>query len=119
MDEYVAGGQSRSFPEPRVVDYADAAVRTLVSAIPGLGGPAAQLIAIAIAPPFERRRASWFNDLADRLASLEQAVDGFTVQSLTDNEEMVADVTKEDVDQARTHSGRYPQFPPATVCTSR
>ena len=92
------------FPAPRAGDYADSAARALISAIPGLGGPATQLIATVITPPLEQRRADWLNDLADRLERLEQPVEGFTVQSLADNEEFVTAVTTASQIALRNHN---------------
>lgn len=92
------------FPKPRAVDHADSAARALASLVPGLGGPAVQLLATAITSPLERRRAAWFNDLADRLAILEEAVEGFTALSLTDNEEFVTAVTTASQIALRNHS---------------
>ena len=80
------------FPEPSVVDHADSVGRALLSFVPAVGGPAAKLLDLVLAPPLQRRRTSWFNHLAARLAQLEETVEGFTAESLTESEEFVTAV---------------------------
>ena len=92
------------FPEPSMVDHADAVARILLSLVPEVGGPAAKLLDLVIAPPLQRRRVDWFNHLADRLTRLEQAVEGFTVESLTDNEEFITAVLTASQIALRSHN---------------
>lgn len=92
------------FPEPSMVDHADAVARTLLSLVPKVGGPAAKLLDLVIAPPLQRRRVNWFNHLADRLTRLDQAVEGFTVESLTNNEEFITAVSTASQIALRSHN---------------
>lgn len=58
-------------PEPTGADAAHLAVRAAISAIPTLGGPAAELFSALIAPPLERRRRAWMEEVAEGLRKLE------------------------------------------------
>ena len=92
------------FPEPKVLDYADSTVRALAAAIPLLGGPAIKLMDRVITPPLEYRRVNWLNHLADRLDRLEEAVAGFSVASLVDDDEFITAVTTASQIAVRNHS---------------
>src|SRR5450759_169221 len=59
--------------EPPAAGKADIALtltRAAVAAVPGIGGPAAELMGL-IRPPLERRLNDFLNDVADHLAALE------------------------------------------------
>ena len=59
--------------------------KAVVSAVPVLGGLAAELMDVVIRPQIEQRRTDWLNSLAERLARLEVRVDGFRVGDLVDH----------------------------------
>jgi hypothetical protein len=48
-------------------DVAHAVVKTVLSAVPYAGGPAAELFALVIAPSLEKRRARWMEEVAEGL----------------------------------------------------
>lgn len=52
-------------------DLVHTLARTGLSAIPGVGGPAAELLNVVIAPPVQRRMLAFVDDLAARLKKLE------------------------------------------------
>jgi len=58
-------------PKPTGADTAHLVVKAAISAIPTLGGPAAELFAALIAPPLERRRQAWMEEVAEALRRLE------------------------------------------------
>ena len=100
----MVGADSRApFPERSALDHADSAARALVSFIPGVGGPAAKLLDVVIAPPLERRRRDWFHGLAERLDSLERKVEEITVESLRDDEEFITAATTVSMIAIRNH----------------
>ena len=76
-------------PEPDKWDKSHAAVKAGLAIIPGIGGTAAELFSMVIAPPLEKRRNQWLDDIAERLKSLERAVDGFRVEDLSQNETFI------------------------------
>ena len=92
------------FPQPSAIDHVDAAARTLVSLVPAFGGPAIRLLDLVLAPPYQRRRANWFNQLAARLDRLEQAVEGLTVESLRDDEDFITAVNSATLIALRNHN---------------
>ena len=56
-----------------------------MSVAPVLGGLGAELMDVVLRPQIEQRRADWLNLLAERLARLEERVDGFWVADLVDH----------------------------------
>ncbi len=100
----MAGTDSREpFPEPTARDLAEAVVRTSLSLVAVVGGPANRVLDLAIVPAYERRRADWFRRLDDRLKCLEQAVEGLTVESLRDDDDFISAVTTATLIGLRTH----------------
>jgi hypothetical protein len=57
-------------PEPSTADRAYSLVKATLSAIPTLGGPATELLALLVTPPLERRRQAWMEDIGKELAGL-------------------------------------------------
>jgi len=93
------------FPERGAEDVARSALRgMLTTAVPGLGAFAGELFDLAIIPQLERRRATWWNDLAARLSDLEQKVEGFSLASLTDSPDFITAVTTASQIAIRNHS---------------
>lgn len=76
-------------PEPEKWDKVHTAVKAGIAFIPGIGGTAAELFSMVIAPPLEKRRNQWLDDIAERLKSLEGVVDGFRVEDLSQNETFI------------------------------
>jgi hypothetical protein len=59
-------------PEPDKGDVAHAVVRTALSTIPVVGGPAVELFAAIVTPPLERRRQEWMQEVGEALHKLEE-----------------------------------------------
>jgi len=77
-------------PSKQAGDYAHTATKAALSMIPVAGGPAAELFALILAPPLERRRDEWLEDLYKRLKQLEAKVAGFHLEDLERNEAFVS-----------------------------
>ena len=92
-----------TYPEPGPATRVASVVPVLASAIPGLGGPASQLVSTVLALPLERRRTAWLNEVAERLAKLEQTIEEFTVAALADDEEFVTAMTSATLIALRNH----------------
>ncbi len=90
-------------PGATKVDTAHTLVKAGISAIPVIGGPAAELFSLVIVPPLERRRVEWMNSVAQRLMELEKKVDGFKVENLRDNQLFVTVVVHATVVALRNH----------------
>src|SRR5262249_18333093 len=89
--------------QPSAGDHLHTAVRAGLAAIPGVGGPAAELFNALIAPPLARRRDAWLNGLARGLRQLEEKVAGFGVEKLKDDPAFVSEVVEASQAAVRTH----------------
>ncbi len=81
---------NHNLPQPTRWDHAHLMVKAALSAVPVVGGPAAELFAAILAPPLIRRRDEWLQSLADGLAELQERVTGFKAESLADNDAFVS-----------------------------
>ena len=71
---------------PQKRDKAYTAIKAAIALIPGVGGSIAELLPMIIAPPLEKRRNQWLSDIAKNLKSLEEKVDEFRIEDLSQNE---------------------------------
>jgi hypothetical protein len=76
-------------PKADARDVANAVVKAGISAIPVVGGPAAELFSFIFAPPLSKRRDEWVESLADGLKRLETTVSGFKATELSGNDAFV------------------------------
>lgn len=88
-------------PKPSKGDAIHAAVKAGLSAVPALGGPAAEIFQFVIQPPLERRRYAWMRDVGDRLAALER--EGISLAELRENDEFISAVMHASQIAMRTH----------------
>ncbi len=91
-------------PESTMDDHAHTAIKAVLSAVPIVGGPAAELFAAIIAPSLALRRDEWLRDLAERLLRLEETVEGFKIESLTGNDPFVTAVLHATQIAVRNHN---------------
>ena len=73
-------------PKKSAGDAAHAVVKSVASMVPYAGGPLSVLMETVFAPPLERRREAWFQELADITTELQQKVEGLTAEKLSANE---------------------------------
>jgi hypothetical protein len=71
-------------------DIVHSTAKAVLSAIPYLGGPAAELFNLVIRPPLEKRRDEWMESLADGLEGLERNFEGFRKEQLAENQGFVS-----------------------------
>lgn len=83
---------SERYPEPTEADVALGAGRAALAAIPFVGGSIIEVLSLVLAPAVARRRDTWLKELADALEEAERRIDGFTVESLTQDEAFVSAV---------------------------
>ncbi len=83
-------------------DHLHLAARIVISAIPGIGGPALELFNATIAPSIERRRNDWLNELAQRLSMLEQEK-RLKIEDLGENDEFISAVMQATMIAVRNH----------------
>ena len=75
-------------PEPEKWDLVHTLVKACIAGVPVIGGAATELVSM-IAPPLEKRRNQWLDDIAERLKSLEGKVDRFRLEDLSQNETFI------------------------------
>jgi hypothetical protein len=90
-------------PERGIGDAGHAIVKGLVSAIPALGGPAAELFGFVIVPPLEKRRNEWMNTVAQKIKELEEKQAGFKIEALAENQLFLTVVMQATVAAIRNH----------------
>lgn len=76
-------------PKKTKGDAAHAVVKAIASAVPTAGGPASILMETVFAPPLERRRQKWFEEVADAISVLQRKVSYLTPENLSKNEMFV------------------------------
>ena len=90
-----------SVPEKTGADAAHAIAKAGMSAIPVVGGPAAELFQYIVQPPLEKRRARWMEEVGEKLKELEAK--GLDLESLKGNEQFVTAVMHASQAALRTH----------------
>jgi hypothetical protein len=76
-------------------------LKAALSAVPGAGGPLAEMMQLFFSPPIEKRHKAWMNDVAHALNYL--ISHGFTVESLQTNERFITAVQHATLIAQRTH----------------
>ena len=74
-------------PKKTKGDAAHAIAKAGLSAIPVIGGPAAELFQNVIQPPLEKRRIEWMQQVGEKLQELEE--NGLKMEDLKENEEFI------------------------------
>lgn len=74
--------------KPKAVagDIAHLIVKAGLSAIPYIGGPAAEIFSSVITPSLTKRRDKWVESIYNALRELEKRVEGFKIENLSNNE---------------------------------
>jgi hypothetical protein len=82
--------RAERYPQPTEVDIAQGTARTALAAIPIIGGSITEFLSMVLAPNVARRRDEWLKELADALDEIESKVEGFSVESLAQNDAFVS-----------------------------
>jgi hypothetical protein len=90
-------------PKESRADIAHTIVKAAISGAPVVGGPAAELFALVIAPPLQKRQAEWMNEIAEGLKEVEQRTEGFTIESLKDHPQFISAVLNASQAAMRNH----------------
>jgi hypothetical protein len=93
---------ANELPQTSAGDNLHLAVRAAIAAIPTVGGSALELFNHMIAPPIQKRRDAWLNELANRVARLEQD-DHLNIDDLATNDQFISTVTQASVIALRNH----------------
>lgn len=84
-------------------DHQLSALKVAVSAVPLVGGPAAQLLSEVLTPPYVKRWEAFSAALAQRVEDLIEKVDGLSQSSLSENDRFVTAVFRAIRIAAHTH----------------
>lgn len=88
-------------PEKSKGDAAHTITKAGLSAIPVLGGPAAELFQNVVQPPLEKRRDEWMAQVGEKLQELEN--NGLNLDELQKNEQFISSVMYASQLALRTH----------------
>ena len=77
---------TRMKPQPTKGDYIHKGVKAAIASIPGVGAIAAEVFSSVFEAPLTKRRSEWINSIADGLVELEDKVEAFSVQDLSQND---------------------------------
>jgi len=93
----------RSKPKAGAGDVVHTIAKAGISAIPMVGGPAAELFSSIIIPPLSRRRDEWIESIAEGLEALEEKIDDFNIDSLAQNDMFITTVMHASQAAIRNH----------------
>ena len=93
----------QEMPRKSVGDVAHALVKAGISAIPIAGAPAAEIFALIVTPPYERRRDEWIQSVGNGLKELAGKIEGFKIEELSQNETFITTVTHASQAAIRNH----------------
>ena len=93
----------RSKPKAGAGDVVHTLAKAGLSAIPTVGGPAAELFSSIIIPPLSRRRDEWIESIAEGLEALEEKIDDFNIDSLAQNDMFITTVMHASQAAIRNH----------------
>lgn len=88
-------------PKKTTGDLAHVTAKAVLSAVPHVGGPAAELFQYLLQPPLEKRREKWMDEVAEGLRELEAT--GLNLEDLRDNEQFISIVMQASQVVLRTH----------------
>lgn len=74
-----------------------------ISSVPVLGGAAAELFELVLAPSLEKRRDEWLRKLGEAVEELRTRLDGFDPRALEGNEQFVSAVLAASTVAVKTH----------------
>ena len=90
-------------PRPTHADTAHTVVRASLSMIPVVGGPALELFSMIFTPPIGERRDKWMESVAEGLRSVEEKIEGFKIEDLSENESFVTTLVQASQIAIRNH----------------
>jgi hypothetical protein len=92
-------------PKKNAGDIAHGTAKAGLSLIPFVGGAAAELFNLVLAPPLERRRNEWMDSVTVKLQELEARLKDFDLEHLAENESFVTAILHATRVAVQTHQG--------------
>jgi hypothetical protein len=90
-------------PKKSAADVAYAVTKAVVSGVPIVGGPAAELVGLVFGPPLEKRREKWLEQLAEAVKGVQEKVSELTPEKLSEDEAFVTTALRTTEIAIRTH----------------
>lgn len=90
-------------PKKSAGDVIHALAKAGILQIPIAGAPAAEIFALVVTLPFERRRDDWIESIGNGLKKLAERVEGFKIEELSQNEVFITTVTHASQAAIRNH----------------
>ena len=94
--------KTHEVPEATLEDRLHTLAKAGIASIPVAGAAASELFTIILAPPLEKRRVEWMNDVAERLKELEEHGE-LNLEDLQDNETFITTVMQASQAAIRNH----------------
>lgn len=94
--------KTKEGPEATLEDRLHTLVKAGIASIPVVGAAASELFTVILAPPLEKRRVEWMNDVAERLKELEERGE-LNLEDLQDNEIFITTVMQASQAAIRNH----------------
>mgnify|MGYP001277090169 CR=1 FL=1 len=90
-------------PTAKPSDAAHAVAKAVAGMVPGAGSALQVLMETVLAPPLERRKTRWLQQLAETVSELEMSVTGLTPEVLSQNEMFITAAAQATLLSLRTH----------------
>ena len=90
-------------PKKSIGDAVHAVVKSVISQIPIAGAPAAEIFALIVVPPYERRRDEWVESIGIGLKELAEKVEDLRLEELSQNETFITTATHASQAAIRNH----------------
>ncbi len=103
MEKAKKSGKEYQKPKATSSDTVHTVVKAGLSAIPIAGGPAAELFSTIIVPPLSKRRDEWIESIVKGLQALEEKVDSFKIEDLSQNAMFITTVMHASQAAIRNH----------------
>lgn len=89
-------------PEVTLGDRLHTLAKAGIASIPGVGAAASELFTVILAPPLEKRRVEWMNNVAERLKELEESGE-LNLKDLQNNETFITTMMQASQAAVRNH----------------
>ena len=94
--------KTHDIPEATLKDRLHTLAKAGIGSIPIVGAAASELFTVILAPPLEKRRVEWMNDVAELLKELDERGD-LKLEDLQDNETFITTVMQASQAAIRNH----------------
>lgn len=94
--------KNHDVPEATLGDRLHTLAKAGIASIPVVGAAASELFTVILAPPLEKRRVEWMNDVAERLKELDERGE-LKLEDLRDNETFITTAMQASQAAIRNH----------------